>query len=244
MDRLEYERYLMREGKTYRRPRPKLIRIPEDHPYYSMAHRGYVAESRLKMAEHLGRALTTDELVYFKDDFPLNTNIENLELKNKKDLRQNMIEYGAIDTKSERYLKGKEEEKRIATHLASIGYEVIDISLDKIYRPDGSSYYSPFDILAKSKNFTFLADVKYRSSRGPIYFDIYQLEFYQKYIPIIEVDDRLIIVSTPGLTDIFASIYDIKNSYVTTEIGACVIERDRAHPITLLRKRLEGATNT
>lgn len=242
MDRLEYEKQLTLHSKKYRRPSPKLIKLPESHPFYSMAHKGYVAESRLVMAEHIGRPLTRDELVCFKDDFPLNTDISNLELKERRDLRSEAIEYGTNSdfAKSERYLKGKVEEKRIAIYLASTGYHIVDISLNKWYQPSGTIHYSPFDIMAWSENFSFLADVKYRSSRGPVFFRSNRLSYYLFYWFHLKVDDRIIIIATPGLPDSFISLTAIKETCPLDKYDMCVIDRDKLQSIAVLRKKLDG----
>lgn len=62
----------------------RLIRLPIDHPFYSMAvAQGYVPEHRLVMAQKLGRPLTNNETVHHKDGDRLNNNLDNLQLRKR-----------------------------------------------------------------------------------------------------------------------------------------------------------------
>lgn len=67
------------DGEGYR-----LVRIPDNDPYASMATRKgnglYLLEHRYVMAKHLGRILTEEEIVHHKNGIKTNNKIENLEL--------------------------------------------------------------------------------------------------------------------------------------------------------------------
>lgn len=58
------------------------VRVAEDHPYFAMARgsSNYIAEHRLVMAEHLGRALGADESVHHLNGVKDDNRIENLQL--------------------------------------------------------------------------------------------------------------------------------------------------------------------
>jgi hypothetical protein len=57
------------------------IRLPKDHPYYSMTYTdSLVLEHRLVMAEYLGRALKKGETVHHRNGIKDDNRIENLEL--------------------------------------------------------------------------------------------------------------------------------------------------------------------
>lgn len=60
-----------------------LVRVMPWDFYYPMAHRGYVREHRLIMAEHLGRLLLPSEDVHHKNGIKNDNRIENLELTTK-----------------------------------------------------------------------------------------------------------------------------------------------------------------
>ena len=136
--------------------------------------------------------------------------------------------------RSERYRIGKLEEVRMFNYLASIGYEVTDISKERTEQ----RYWSPFDILAESKYFSFLADVKYRSSRGGYPVDTEKVDFWLAYErPDTKVDDRIVIICSPGRQDSFVSIKDIEGFY---SIGrSLMIPRESMKSIVILRKILE-----
>lgn len=58
-----------------------LIYVPLDNPYRLMADElGYVFEHRLVMAKHLGRCLTTEEVVHHEDEIQSHNEITNLKL--------------------------------------------------------------------------------------------------------------------------------------------------------------------
>ncbi len=60
----------------------RLIRLPRDHPFASMAvATGYVPEHRLVMAQKLGRPLTSKETVHHKDGDRKNNDPDNLQLR-------------------------------------------------------------------------------------------------------------------------------------------------------------------
>lgn len=136
--------------------------------------------------------------------------------------------------KSENYRIGKLEEARIFNYLASIGYKVTDISEE---RSEGR-YWSPFDILAESKYYSFFADVKYRSSRGWIPIDTEKVDFWLAYKrPNTVVDDRIVIICTPGRQDGYVSISEIQDYYVFR--NSFHLPREYLKSIATLRKILE-----
>lgn len=66
------------------------VKLTLDSPYYSMTVKalgywgsGWVNKARLVMAEHLGRVLESDELVYRKDGDSINLSLDNLRLVKK-----------------------------------------------------------------------------------------------------------------------------------------------------------------
>lgn len=234
----EYIRSLALHGLKYTRPKPRIISLPKDHPLYCMTYKGRVAEARIVMAEHLGRSLTRDEIVCYKDDFPLNISIDNLELRDRQYIWQDSVEWGTERDaeESENYRVGKKEEERIASHLASLGFSVTDISTAVHYNQDGTITYSPFDLYVWSEHYSFLADVKYRSSKGNLWFDKKLLDIYSSYWSHIQVDDKIIIIATPGVPDSFISI-----SNITDDDKVCLAERWKTRTLNTLIATLSNS---
>jgi len=56
------------------------VRLRPDSPFYSMAHRGYVYEHRLIMAQHLGRCLRKEEVVHHLNGIKTDNRLQNLGL--------------------------------------------------------------------------------------------------------------------------------------------------------------------
>ena len=61
------------------------VYVTAESPYFPMAHakmgiRGYIYEHRLRMAEHLGRCLDSNEVVHHKNGIRDDNRLENLEL--------------------------------------------------------------------------------------------------------------------------------------------------------------------
>ena len=136
--------------------------------------------------------------------------------------------------REERYRVGKLEEIRIAEYLVSIGYKVTDISMER----GEQCYWSPFDLLVESKYYSFFADIKYRSSRGGIPIDSEKVDFWLDYKrPNTKVDDRIVIICTPGRQDSYISVSDIQSFYVLH--NSFMISRESLKSIAVLRKILE-----
>ncbi len=132
------------------------------------------------------------------------------------------------------YRIGKLEEVRIAEYLTSIGYEVTDISLER----NKLEWYSPFDLLAVSKYYSFLADVKFRTSRGSIPINIDKAYLYNNYAREDTIaNERILIVCSLGIPDSFITIDDLQQCSIIH--GNYIIPRENTKSITILRKIIE-----
>ncbi len=65
--------------------RSRILRIGRDHPYYRTSNNGNISEPRLIMAEHLGRNMTKDDIVYVKDGNHSNMAVDNLVVLTKRE---------------------------------------------------------------------------------------------------------------------------------------------------------------
>ena len=67
--------------------RPCHLKIKPDDPYYPMSYKGgYISPARYAMAKHLDRCLGSDEMIFYLDGNPMNTDISNLKLVGHKEL--------------------------------------------------------------------------------------------------------------------------------------------------------------
>lgn len=65
--------------------RSVIVRVDKDHPYYRTSNKGNVSLPRLIMAEHLGRNLTNEDIVYHRDRNKDNNDISNLMVLTKRE---------------------------------------------------------------------------------------------------------------------------------------------------------------
>ena len=65
--------------------RSRILRVDKDHPYYRTSNKGNVSEPRLIMAEHLGRNLTNNDIVYHRDGNKDNNEVSNLVILTKRE---------------------------------------------------------------------------------------------------------------------------------------------------------------
>lgn len=80
------DKLLVRAPSYYSKgSRCKIVRVAKDHPYYFTSNKGNVSEARLTMAVHLGRNLTKDDIVYFKDEDNTNVDVSNLIVLSRKE---------------------------------------------------------------------------------------------------------------------------------------------------------------
>ena len=136
--------------------------------------------------------------------------------------------------RDERYRMGKLSEVRMFGYLHSIGFHVTDISMEKTEH----NYWPPFDILAESKYYSFFADVKYRSSRGGYPVDSDKVDWWLAYNrPDTIVNDRIVIICTPGRQDSIVSVPDMQEFYMFA--NRYMLPRESMKSIVILRKVLE-----
>jgi len=90
-----------------------LLYLPKGHKFESMRNKStmYVSEHRLVMAEHLGRPLTSQELVHHKDGVRSNNTIENLELTFRGEHEKNHSK-GYQDGFNKGYIDGMNKAKK------------------------------------------------------------------------------------------------------------------------------------
>ena len=100
---------LIQPPHYYRPKRGKIVRVSKYHPYYQTSNKGNISESRLVMAEHLGRNLTKDDIVYYKDGNQEDSSIGNLivltrrEFATIRDLKRLREQRARIDSKISLY---------------------------------------------------------------------------------------------------------------------------------------------
>ncbi len=101
--------------------RSRVIRVNKDHPYYRTSNKGNISEPRLIMAEHLGRNLTNDDIVYIKDGDHSNMSVDNLVVLTKR-------EYHNIQTcaRLERAVE------RINSKISVYKQRIIDSGIDPV----------------------------------------------------------------------------------------------------------------
>ncbi len=93
------------------------IWLPPDHPFHCMANKqGYCYEHRLIMAEHLGRPLTTDEVVHHLNGDKHDNRIENLRLLSKGEFQEEVLHHAGYRPSG----PFPKEEKGVAAFLARL----------------------------------------------------------------------------------------------------------------------------
>ena len=128
---------LTKQPDYYNRDRrSKVVSISRDHPYYRTSNRGNISEPRLIMAEHLGRNLTKDDIIYHKDKDNNNNSIDNLIVLTRR-------EFSAL-----RDMKRLENLVARSTSKISVYKQILDeagIELSTLSRDDSGSRYREVD---------------------------------------------------------------------------------------------------
>ena len=112
--------------------RSKIVRINKDHPYYRTSNKGNISLPRLIMAEHLGRNLTKDDIVYRKNDDYSNNALENFivltrrEFATIRDWRRLKNQRARIDSKISVYER----------YITEAGIDLITLSRDSTTNDD------------------------------------------------------------------------------------------------------------
>ena len=114
---------LIRMPSYYRgsKKRSRVVRIGKDHPYYRTSNKGNISEPRLIMAEHLGRNLTRDDIVYLKDGNVDNKEINNLVVLTKR-------EYHNIQS----CVRLEIARERISSKISVYKQRIIDSGIDPV----------------------------------------------------------------------------------------------------------------
>jgi len=107
----------------------------------------------------------------------------------KEEIRKEQ-EYARKERDEKRPQLIKWAEQSICDTLASIGFEISDISAE---------HGCPFKILVRSQCYSFLADIKLRRLIRPIPIAIWKVDSYNNYIS--DVQSRLLIFKSRGRND-------------------------------------------
>lgn len=99
--------------------RSMIVHIGKDHPYYHTSNKGAISVARLIMAQHLGRNLTKDDIVYHKDEDKDNNDISNLIVLTKR-------EYHNIQT----HARLKRTLERVSSKVSIYRQRIIDSGID------------------------------------------------------------------------------------------------------------------
>ena len=128
---------LTKQPDYYNRDRrSKVVSISRDHPYYRTSNKGNISLPRLIMAEHLGRNLTRDNIVYHKDDDNNNNSIDNLIVLTRR-------EFSAL-----RDMKRLEHLVERSTSKISVYRQILEeagIDIATLSRDDSGSRYREVD---------------------------------------------------------------------------------------------------
>ena len=142
---------------------------------------------------------------------------------------------------SESHRQGQLVVLKVIAYLASIGYYTTNISTETIAYPDGQNYLTPFNILALSPYYSFVADVKYKSNwSSALVISQFKVNLYNQYKRDVEVNDKLVIVYTAYKERRYLSLDTIKNCLLISE--QYIIRGEDTKSIVLLRKLLEKHT--
>lgn len=125
-----------------------------------------------------------------------------------------------------------ESKELIASKLSSFGFDITDISES-----------SPFDLLAKHPHFSVAVDVRHRWSKSRISIHRHQIIARMEYD--IEVDDKIMVFSTPNFADSYISLSTLLGTSESSGYGVYllgeyyIIERHSTVSLSMLRKILE-----
>ena len=106
--------------------RSKIVRIGKEHPFYRTSNKGSISESRLAMANHLGRNLLENEIVLRKDTDGAYDTVSNLVILSRKEAHA--VNY--LRRLNKLILWMQNEKAILENNLAEFGIDINTLSRD------------------------------------------------------------------------------------------------------------------